>query len=66
MVVGGGWWWLVVVGGGWWWLVVVGAARRQRATLVNPPFDVDQFLDILRRQGLVQTTRVLAAYRSLI
>ena len=46
--------------------VVVAAARRQRATLVNQPFDVDQFLDILRRQGLVQTTKILAAYRSLI
>jgi hypothetical protein len=42
------------------------AARRQHATVVNPPFDVNPFLDILRRQGLIQTTKILGAYRSLI
>jgi hypothetical protein len=45
---------------------VVSAAQRQRAQLRNPPMDVDHYLDILLRQGLVQTTKVLAAYRSIL
>lgn len=45
---------------------VVSAAQRQRAQLRNPPIDVDHYLQILRRQGLVQTTRVLADYRSIL
>jgi len=45
---------------------VVAAAQRQRAQLKNPPMDVDRYLEILFRQGLVQTTKVLATYRSIL
>ena len=45
---------------------VVAAAQRQRAQLKNPPIDVDHYLEILFRQGLVQTTKVLATYRSIL
>ena len=41
---------------------VVAAAQRQRAQLKNPPLDVDHYLDVLLRQGLVQTTKALATY----
>ncbi len=43
---------------------VVAAARRQRAQLKNPSIDVDHYLEILFRQGLVQTTKALAPYRA--
>lgn len=43
---------------------VLAAAQRQRAQLKNPPIDVDRYLEILFRQGLVQTTKALAAYRA--
>ena len=46
--------------------VVVSAAQRQRAQLKNPPLSVENYLDILLRQGLVQTTRALAAYRAFL
>ncbi len=45
---------------------VVSAAQRQRAQLKNPPIDVDSYLEILLRQGLVQTTKVLATYRAIL
>ena len=45
---------------------VVAAAQRQRAQLKNPPIDVDRYLEILFRQGLVQTTKALATYRSIL
>ena len=45
---------------------VIEAARRQRQSLKKPPFDADQYLDLLLRQGLGQTTKFLAAYRKLI
>lgn len=45
---------------------VISAAQRQRYQLKNPPIDVDHYLDILLRQGLVQTTKVLANYRSIL
>ena len=45
---------------------VVDAARRQRATLRHPPMEVDRFLDVLRKQGLVQTTKLLAGYGALL
>lgn len=45
---------------------VVQAAQKQRSKLVNPALDVDRFLDMLRRQGLVQTTRSLRAYHAIL
>lgn len=45
---------------------VVSAAQRQRAQLTNPPIDTDTYLDILFRQGLVQTTKALATYRTIL
>lgn len=45
---------------------VVAAAQRQRAQLKKPPIDVDRYLEILLRQGLVQTTKALATYRSIL
>jgi len=37
---------------------VVAAARRQRSQLKNLPIDVDRYLEILLRQGLVQTPKL--------
>lgn len=45
---------------------VVAAAQRQRAQLKNPPINVDRYLEILFRQGLVQTTKALATYRAIL
>lgn len=45
---------------------VVDVARRQRAQLVNPKLDVDRFLDVLLKQGLVQTVKGLTAYRAVL
>lgn len=45
---------------------VVSAAQRQRAQLKHPPIEVDRYLEILLRQGLVQTTKVLATYRTIL
>ncbi len=45
---------------------VVAAAQRQRAQLKNPPMDVERYLDILLRQGLVQTTKSLATYQAIL
>lgn len=45
---------------------VVAAAQRQRAQLKNPPIDVDHYLEILFRQGLVQTVKNLTTYRSIL
>jgi hypothetical protein len=45
---------------------VVEAAKRQRADLKNPPMDVDRYLNNLLRQGLTQTVKNLAGYRSVL
>lgn len=45
---------------------VVTAAQRQRAQLKNPPMDVDGYIDVLRRQGLVQTARSLIIYQAIL
>lgn len=45
---------------------VVAAAQRQWAQLRNPPLDVDRYLEVLLRQGLVQTARSLAPYRAVL
>ena len=39
--------------------LVVKAARRQRENLRHPPVVVDHYLDVLNRQGLVQTAHFL-------
>ena len=46
--------------------VVVAAAQRQRAQLKNPPIEVERYLAILLRQGLVQTAKALARYRAIL
>ena len=45
---------------------VVGAARCQRAQLKAPAIPVAAFLEILLKQGLVRTTKTLAAYQSVL
>jgi predicted nucleic acid-binding protein len=45
---------------------VVHAARSQRARLVDPPLDIERFLQILGRQGLAQTVKALEAYRAVL
>ena len=42
---------------------VVEAAQRQRASLKAPPIPVDEYLDMLMKQKLIQTCKVLSAYR---
>jgi len=42
---------------------VIGAARKQRDELAKPKLDADEYLAALRRQGLVQTSTLLAKYR---
>jgi predicted nucleic acid-binding protein len=45
---------------------VVAAAQRQRALLKNPPMDVDIYLEMLLRQGLVQTVKALSIYQAIL
>ena len=45
---------------------VVTAAQRQRSQLKHPPMSVDAYLDVLLRQGLVQTTQALSSYRAVL
>lgn len=45
---------------------VVAAARQARADLKNPLIDIDRYLDPLLRQGLVQTSKSLNQYRSIL
>ena len=45
---------------------VVAAAQRQRAQLENPALNVNHYLDVLLRQGLVQTAKALANYRAIL
>ena len=45
---------------------VVQAAQRQRLQLRHPPMEVDRYLDMLLRQGLVQTVKGLAGYRGML
>jgi hypothetical protein len=45
---------------------IVTAAQKQRAQLKNPPLDVDRYLDVLLRQGLVQTVKALSTYRAIL
>ena len=43
--------------------VVIQAAQMQRRQLKRPPIEVDLYLDILMKQGLVQTSKSLSSYR---
>lgn len=45
---------------------VVAAAQRQRATLKRPPIDAEPYLEILLKQGLVHSMKVLSGYKTLI
>lgn len=42
------------------------AAQRQRRSLRQPPVDADYYLEILLKQGLVQTCKSLAPFRLLL
>jgi len=42
---------------------VIWAAQQQRAQLASPPSDTDQYLEILRKQGLIKTAQALMTYR---
>jgi hypothetical protein len=45
---------------------VIEAVRRQRQQLVNPPVEATELLQILRKQGLEQTAKLLSDYLSQI
>ena len=45
---------------------VVSAAQRQRAHLCNPSMGVERYLEVLLRQGLVQTVKALTIYRTVL
>lgn len=45
---------------------VVSAAQKQRQSLQHPAIEVPHYLDILRRQGLSQTVKQLAAYAAVL
>lgn len=45
---------------------VVAAAQRQRKQLKMPPMDVGTYLDLLLRQGLIQSSKALTHYRAIL
>lgn len=45
---------------------VVAAAQRQRKQLKVPPMDVGTYLDLLLRQGLIQSSKALTHYRAIL
>ncbi|WP_367374755.1 PIN domain-containing protein [Pseudomonas lini] len=45
---------------------VVAAAQRQRKQLKMPPMDVGTYLDLLFRQGLIQSSKALTHYRAIL
>lgn len=45
---------------------VVAAAQRQRKQLKMPPMNVSSYLDLLLRQGLVQSSKALSEYRAIL
>jgi hypothetical protein len=45
---------------------VIAAAQRQRKQLKLPPMEVSTYLDLLLRQGLVQSSKALAEYRAIL
>jgi len=42
---------------------VIEVVRKHRAKLIKPRLDADAYLNALRKQGLVQTSKILANYR---
>jgi hypothetical protein len=46
--------------------IVCAAAKRHRASLKNPPKDVEEYLDSLEAQGLAQSVSVLKQFAELI
>lgn len=45
---------------------VVSAAQRQRKQLKMPPMDISTYLDLMFRQGLVQSAKTLNDYRTML
>ncbi|MBK5400036.1 PIN domain-containing protein [Pseudomonas sp. TH39(2020)] len=45
---------------------VIAAAQRQRKQLKMPPMNVSSYLDLLLRQGLVQSSKALTEYRAIL
>lgn len=45
---------------------VVSAAQRQRKQLKMPPIDISTYLDLMFRQGLVQSAKTLNDYRTML
>ncbi|WP_150734861.1 PIN domain-containing protein [Pseudomonas fluorescens] len=45
---------------------VVSAAQRQRKQLKMPPMDISTYLDLMFRQGLVQSAKALNDYRTML
>lgn len=45
---------------------VVTAAQRQRSTLKKPPIDAELYLEILLKQGLVHSTKILTSYKAIL
>jgi hypothetical protein len=45
---------------------VVAAAQRQRQQLKMPPMDVQTYLDLLLRQGLIKSVNALIPYQSML
>ena len=45
---------------------VIAAAQRQRKQLKMPPMDVGTYLDLLLRQGLVQSSKALTLYSAIL
>ena len=45
---------------------VLGAAQKQRRALKRPPMEAGNYLEMLMRQGLVQTSKVLGPYEMML
>ncbi len=45
---------------------VIAAAQRQRQQLKMPPMDVETYLDLLLRQGLIKSVNALIPYQSIL
>lgn len=45
---------------------VLGAAQKQRRALRRPPMEAGNYLEMLMRQGLVQTSKVLGPYEVML